>query len=81
MGINCSWINLGIKFKNHFKVLSKVAEELLVKATTANNVSVFKMVLCTFDGITVCDSKGPCSGVLPSQCCSHAESWVISFQG
>lgn len=38
MGINCSLINLGIKFKNHFKVLSKVAEELLVKATTANNV-------------------------------------------
>lgn len=36
-----SLIELGLNFKNCFKALSKISEELLVIATMANNVSCF----------------------------------------
>lgn len=36
-----SLINLGLNFKNCFKALSRISEELLLIATMANNVNCF----------------------------------------
>lgn len=70
MSINCSWINLGLKFKNHFKALSRVSEELLVKATMANNVSCFKMHLMVLASMIARD----CAQRLYQVCAAHVQN-------